>query len=110
MSPSLRADRRALTVEASVPNPIGTLKPGLFVTARVRQPNPTPAVLVPQQAIQTSAGTSRLYVVSGDHVEERVVGLGDTVGTQIEITDGLKPGERVATARVAELADATKVR
>ena len=33
VSPSLRADQRALTVEAVAPNPDGRLKPGLFATA-----------------------------------------------------------------------------
>ena len=37
VSPSLRADQRALTVEAIVPNADGRLKPGLFATARIRQ-------------------------------------------------------------------------
>ena len=36
ISPAVRADQRALTVEAVVPNPDGALKPGLFATARPR--------------------------------------------------------------------------
>src|SRR5450756_391547 len=35
VSPALRADQRALTVEAVVPNPDGLLKPGLFASALV---------------------------------------------------------------------------
>ena len=38
VSPSLRADQRALTVEAIAPNPDGRLKPGLFATASIQQP------------------------------------------------------------------------
>src|SRR3954447_16657685 len=37
VSPALQADQRALTVEATVPNPDGALKPGLFATARIEQ-------------------------------------------------------------------------
>ena len=37
MSPGVRADSRALVVEAVVPNAKGLLKPGLFVTARIEQ-------------------------------------------------------------------------
>ena len=36
-------------------------------------------------------------VVNGDHVEERIVTTGQSVGDLIEITNGLKAGERVAT-------------
>ena len=109
VSPALQADQRALTAEAEVPNPRNELKPGFFATARVQQPKPTPAILVPAAAVQTSAGTSRVFVVNGDHVEERIVTTGQTVDTLVEITNGLKPGERVATTNVARLADGTKV-
>src|SRR5206468_24962 len=68
VSPALQADQRALTAEALVPNPGNELKPGLFATARVQQRTPTPAILVPTSAVQTVGGTSRVYVVAGDHV------------------------------------------
>jgi RND family efflux transporter MFP subunit len=109
VSPALEANQRALTIEATVPNPANELKPGLFATARIEQPKKTPAVLVPAAAIQTSGGTSRLYVVSGDHVEERIVTPGQAVDDLVEITNGLKAGERVATKNVTALADGTKV-
>ena len=109
VSPALQADQRALTVEAIVPNPKAVLKPGLFATARIEQPARTPGVLVPAAAVLISSGTSRVYVVSGDHVEERIVTTGETVGTLVEISKGLKAGERVATKNVAQLADGSKV-
>jgi RND family efflux transporter MFP subunit len=110
VSPALQADQRALTAEAIVPNPTNELKPGLFATARVRQPKPTPAVLVPASAVQTSAGTSRVYVVTGDRVEERIVAVGQTVDALVEITNGVKAGERVATTNVSKLADGRRTK
>jgi RND family efflux transporter MFP subunit len=111
VSPGVRADSRALIVEAVVDNPKGLLKPGLFVTARIEQTAPTPGVLVPASAVQTTAGTSRVYVVVEDHVEERIVTLGQAAsGDRIEITSGLKPAEIVATGTaVAKLADGTPI-
>jgi membrane fusion protein, multidrug efflux system len=109
VAPALQADQRALTVEAIVPNANGVLKPGLFATARIEQSARTPGVLVPATAVQTTAGTSRVYVVTGDHVEERIVTTGETVGDLVEISNGLKAGERVATKSVAQLADGIKV-
>jgi membrane fusion protein (multidrug efflux system) len=110
VSPTLQADQRALTVEAVVPNAGNELKPGLFATARIQQPKPTPAVLVPAAAVRTAGGTSRVFVVDGDHVAERVVTIGQALDTLVEITNGLKAGERVATANLAQLADGTKVK
>jgi membrane fusion protein, multidrug efflux system len=110
VSPSLQADQRALTVEALVPNPAGELKPGLFATARIEQPARTPGVLVPTAAVHTRSGTSRVFVVTGDHVEERIVTTGQPLGDLVEITKGLKVGERVATKNVAQLVDGATVR
>jgi membrane fusion protein (multidrug efflux system) len=110
VSPALRADQRALTVEALVPNETGELKPGMFATALVRQSNTTPAVLVPAAAVRTIGGTSRVYVVNGERLEERVVTIGQQVGPLVEISNGLKAGERVATENVAQLVDGMKVK
>jgi len=109
VSPALEANRRALTIEAVVPNQSGDLKPGLFATARIDQPEKSPAVMVPTAAVLTQAGTSRVYVVNGDHVEERIVTLGQQADTLVEIATGLKAGEKVATKNIAQLFDGAKV-
>jgi RND family efflux transporter MFP subunit len=109
VSPTLQADRRALTVEAAVPNPNNELKPGLFATAKVQQSKPTPAMLVPATAVRASAGASRVYVVKGDYVEERVVTVGQSVDQSVEVTSGLAVGERVATANVNQLTDGSPI-
>ncbi len=109
MSPSVTAETRALIVEAIVPNGKGLLKPGFFATARIAQVASAPALLVPATAVRTVAGTARVFVVTGDRVEERVVMVGQAVDTRVEITDGLAAGDRVATSGVATLADGVRV-
>jgi RND family efflux transporter MFP subunit len=109
VSPTLEANRRALTVEAVVPNQAGDLKPGLFATARIEQPDRSEAVMVPSDAVQVTSGTSRVYVVNGDHVEERIVTTGQQVGTLVEVSTGLKAGEKIATKNVTQLFDGARV-
>jgi multidrug efflux pump subunit AcrA (membrane-fusion protein) len=110
VSPAVRADQRSLTVEALVPNRDGLLKPGLFATARVQIPTKAPARLVPAAAVQTTAGTSRVFVVKGDRVEERIVTTGQAQDSMIEITDGVSGDEIVATGNLSPLADGARVR
>ncbi len=109
VSPSLETNERALTIEAVVPNTTGDLKPGLFVTARINERQPSRAIAVPAAAIRTRGGTSRVFVVNGDHVEERIVTIGQFLDSQVEIATGLDVGERVATRNVAQLVDGAKV-
>jgi membrane fusion protein, multidrug efflux system len=110
VSPALRADQRALTVEAVVPNGDAQLKPGMFATASIQQNKKEPAVLVPQTAVRVISGTARVFVVNGDRAEERVVATGQKLDPLVEIVTGLKAGERVATANVNQLVDGVKVK
>jgi RND family efflux transporter MFP subunit len=109
VSPAVRADSRALIIEAVVPNESGELKPGLFATARIEQANQTPAVLVPSDAVRTDAGVSRVFVVLGDTAEERIVTTGQIVENEIELTSGIKAGDTVATNNVERLADGMRI-
>jgi RND family efflux transporter MFP subunit len=109
VSPSVKAETRALTVEAVVPNGDGQLKPGFFATARIEQASAQPGLMVPVTAVRTVAGTARVFVVAGDRVEERIVTTGGEAGGQVEITSGLKPGEQVAAGGVEQLVDGIRI-
>ena len=109
VSPALEANSRTLVVEAVVPNDSGALKPGAFATALIEQANRSPGVLTPAAAVRTVAGTSRVFVVAGDKAEERIVTIGQPLGDLVEITSGLKVGEKVATSNVTQLADGVRV-
>lgn len=110
VSPALRRDQRALTVEAIAPNPGGRLKPGLFATASIQQPAGPAALLVPVSAVETIAGTSRVYVVKNDVIEERIVTIGERVNDRLEITSGVHKGDVVAAEPRGRLTDGVAVR
>jgi len=109
ISPALRSDQRALTVEAIAANKDGRLKPGLFATALLRQSDAAPALLVPASAVETIAGTSRVYVVKDNVVDERIVTTGERVDNKIEITSGVSKGEVVASEPKGRLSDSQPV-
>jgi RND family efflux transporter MFP subunit len=109
VSPSVTASTRALTLEAIVPNANGRLKPGFFATAQIEEAEQRPGILVPSAAIRTTAGTARVFVINGDRAEERVVMTGQVVADRVEIADGVKAGERIATSGVDELVDGVRV-
>jgi RND family efflux transporter MFP subunit len=108
VSPALQTDSRTLIVEALVANDSGALKPGSFATARIEQASERPAVLVPAAAVRTVSGTSRVFVISGDRAEERIVTVGQAVDDLVEISTGLKAGENVATSNVDKLVDGAR--
>ena len=95
VSPSVRVDQRALTVEAVASNKDGRLKPGLFATALIRQSESAAALTLPEAAVETISGTSRVYLIKDGKAEELIVTLGQRDGEHIEIASGLARGDTV---------------
>jgi multidrug efflux pump subunit AcrA (membrane-fusion protein) len=110
ISPNVTAASRTLTVEADVENGESLLKPGQFATVRIQLPQPEPAVLIPASAVRTQETTSHVFVLNNGHVEDRLVQLGQTEGELVEIKNGIREGELVATSNVEELKDGAAVR
>lgn len=109
VGPSLKADSRALVVEALVPNAERLLHPGFFATASIELPATAPSVLVPATAVRTDAGISKVFVLKGGRAEQRIVQAGRDTGQGVEIIRGLKAGERVATGAFDKITDGAAV-
>jgi RND family efflux transporter MFP subunit len=86
----------AIRLTALFPNPGYNLRPGQYGRIRVATDTQQGALLVPQQAVIDLQGSHQLAVVdSANKVSIRAVNLGETVGSDWIIRDGIKPGERV---------------
>ena len=85
-----------LRVRGVFPNKDEALSPGYFARVRVPIGRPHKALLVTDRALDTDQGQKVVYVVDEDNeVVSRPVRLGALHDGLREITDGLKPGERV---------------
>jgi membrane fusion protein, multidrug efflux system len=110
VSPSLDEKARTLTVEATIENSDGTLKPGLFATVQLRVAKQSPAVMVPSRALLAFAGLTKLFVIQDGKVVERVVKTGLKDGDFVEILEGAKVGERVAVESLGRLSNGVPVK
>ena len=68
-----------------------------------------PRVSVPKAALTERAGKPCVFVYSESGAAMLPVEVGDTIGSDVEITKGLKPGERVITSPPAGLEDGRAV-
>jgi membrane fusion protein (multidrug efflux system) len=85
-----------LTLRAEVPNPNGSLLPGLYVRVRLEQAKAGGAVLLPQQAVtRTAQGDTVMVVAPQGQVSSRKVKIGGEQAGQWVVVDGLKAGEQV---------------
>ncbi|HEV2705211.1 MAG TPA: efflux RND transporter periplasmic adaptor subunit [Pyrinomonadaceae bacterium] len=110
ISPNVTAASRTMTVEAEVENGEGLLRPGMFATVRVLQPQSEPALLVPARAVRTEGNTSRVFIIRDGRAVERLVQTGQPEGDLIEIKGNLTEGDTVATSNLEQLSDGTPVR
>jgi membrane fusion protein (multidrug efflux system) len=95
LSPSIQEQNRTLTVEAEVPNPAGTLRPGSFTRAEIVIAADQPAVFVPRSAVVVFAGIEKVLLVRDGKAEERRVVTGRREKDRVEIVEGLKAGEPI---------------
>jgi membrane fusion protein (multidrug efflux system) len=87
----------SLLVQAVVENKSRLLRPGQYLKVRFKSDEIPNAVLVPQQAINQLQNIYMAYVVNDSNkITPRPVKTGNRIGSNWVITDGLKPGERVA--------------
>lgn len=87
----------SVTLRAVVPNPQGTLLPGMVVQARLVAGVDRGVLLVPQQGVsRTATGDATALVVGeGNKVERKRLTLSRAVGNQWLVTSGLKAGDRL---------------
>ena len=85
-----------LRLEGLFPNPGNILRPGQFARVRAITTMKKGALLVPQRAVTEVQGSYQVAVVGNDNkVNIRSVKVGERVGSQWIVDQGLKPGERV---------------
>lgn len=85
-----------ITLRAELPNPKGTLLPGLYVRVRLEQAQVSSAILLPQQAVQRGGAGDTVMVVDADgKVASRPVKVSMGQNRQWVVLDGLAGGEQV---------------
>ena len=94
----LGEQNRAATVRASLNNPNGAWRPGLFVNIAVTVERFDAAVVVPQSALQTWEEQTVVFVRTEQGFEARPVKPGRRDSGQVEIREGLAAGTVVAAA------------
>ena len=85
---------RTLEVRILVPNPEGLLKPEMFASAAILQPQRRAAIFLPDSAIQDIDGMPAVFVQRTEtQFETRSIKPGQHANGETEISEGVRPGE-----------------
>ena len=83
-------------MEITFPNPGNLLRPGQFGKVRTIVETKKAALVVPQEAVSELQGNQLVMVVDQKNTAGmRPVTMGERLGSLWEVTDGLKPGDKV---------------
>ena len=103
---------RNVRVQATLPNPQGLLRPGMFVNTELPLASNSSHIVLPATAIQYAPYGDMVYVIQeikgpdGKQyrgVQQRVVKVGESRGDRVAILSGINPGEEVVTSGVFKL-------
>lgn len=99
-----------VTAKALLPNEDGALWPGQYVDVEIELGQTKGAVTIPLVAVQPGQDGPFVFVVgSDDKAGLRPVTLGDTMGDQVVVSQGLAAGERVVVEGQQRLQDGMRV-
>lgn len=85
-----------LRVRAEFPNPDEILRPGMFARIKVDLGTRADSILVPERAVAELQGKNFVWVVGEDNkTAQRAVLVGESLGGNLLIREGLKAGERI---------------
>jgi membrane fusion protein (multidrug efflux system) len=103
---------RNVQVQATLANPGGKLRPGMFVQAQVVLGEARSVIALPTSAINYAPYGDSVFVVSDMKnpqgqsyrgVRQQVVKLGASRGDQVAVLSGIKAGEEIASSGVFKL-------
>jgi membrane fusion protein, multidrug efflux system len=109
---------RNIQIQATLSNPRGRLRPGMFVQAELRLGLTNPIVPLPASAISYAPYGDSVFIVTDMKdrngqiyrgVRQQFVKLGLTRGDQIAVLLGVKPGEEVVSSGVFKLRNGAAV-
>ncbi len=98
VTPGVNEQTRSATVVLALAGGGGVLQPGQLVRARiVSRQSATTGIVVPEEAVQNVEGRDVVFVRTTKGFRVQPVTVGQRTGGRVEILQGLKNGESVAT-------------
>jgi RND family efflux transporter MFP subunit len=106
---ALQPGTRTLLTEIDIPNPDGALQPGVYCTVELKIPRKSPALIVPASAIIFNQNGMQVAVVENGIAHLRKIAITTDYGTEVEVSEGVKDGDKVVLQPPVNLADGNKV-
>ena len=98
-----------IKMRLTFPNAEHALRPGMSGTLRVLSAATEKSVVIPHKAVGEQLGEFFVYMVDGDKVTQRKVLLGQQIGKDVIIKEGLKVGETIVMEGIQNLREGSAI-
>src|ERR1700733_3283641 len=106
---ALQPGSRTLLTEVDVPNPDGALSPGIYCTVELFIPRRTPSMIIPADAVVFDENGLHVAVVENGVAHMQKITIARDFGKEVEVHDGVKPGDQVILNPMVNLAEGSRV-
>jgi RND family efflux transporter MFP subunit len=106
---ALQPGSRTLLTEIDVPNPDNALSPGIYCTVELFIPRKTPSMIIPADAVVFDENGLHVAVVKNGTAHLQKIAIARDLGTEVEVHDGVRPGDQVILNPMIDLAEGSKV-
>lgn len=109
ISPTIDSRNGTFRATAYIDNSDNNLAPGMFARFNIAYEKHADALVIPSGAIIEEDTISVVYIITGDSVERRVIGIGIKSGGMTEVLSGLDINESVVVTGQSGLRDGSRV-
>ncbi|HKJ94666.1 MAG TPA: efflux RND transporter periplasmic adaptor subunit [Gammaproteobacteria bacterium] len=105
---------RSVKIRATLPNPDGELRPGMFAETEALKPSKEDVLVIPRTAISYNTYGDYVFVIKDKDgsltVDRQQVETGQTQEGMVNVTKGLSEGDRVVAAGLVKLHNGQSVK
>jgi membrane fusion protein (multidrug efflux system) len=115
INPDVDAATRNVRLQATLANPKGSMRPGMFANVSVGLPTEQKVLTLPITSIVYATFGDSVFVIEnakegqGKVLRQQFVRLGEKRGDFVAVVDGLKPGQQVVSSGVFKLRNGASV-
>ncbi|NPA35416.1 MAG: efflux RND transporter periplasmic adaptor subunit [Chlorobi bacterium] len=110
LSPAIDEETRSFKGRIEIKNKDLKLRPGMFVKAEIVVARRDSALVIPKDVMQSAGNRKYVFVAQRETARRRYIRTGMENNGFVEVTEGLKPGERLIIKGYETLRDRSKIK
>ena len=112
IEPKIDPATRNVSMRALCPNPNGILIPGSFARIDIILDNIQNALVIPSEAVIPQMNGEKVFICKNGKAASMIINTGIRTERDVEVTDGLNPGDTLITTGLLQLREdvAVKIR